>query len=92
MHKSGLMHIWKPDFLPKGLYTDFSFSCFYNGLCQWRRVNADAVQAPSVFWEDLNSGHLHKTHLWESDSGCPGAMGPADRKHSSIAVWAAEIV
>ena len=32
-------------------------SCFHNRLCQWGRVNADAMQAPSVVCEDLNSGH-----------------------------------
>lgn len=32
-------------------------SCFHNGLCQWARVNADAMQVPSVLCEDLNSDH-----------------------------------
>lgn len=78
-------------FLPKGLYTS-DFSCFHNGLCQWGRVNADAMQAPSVLCDDLNGGHQHKTHICELGNGCLGATGLADRMYSSVAIRAAEII
>lgn len=67
-------------------------SCFHSGLCQWGRVNADAMQAPSVLCEDLNSGHQHKASLCKLDNGCPGAEGLADGTHSSVEIRAAGIV
>lgn len=64
-------------------------SCFHNGLCQWGRVNADAMQAPSVLCEDLNSGH--QPSVCEPDHGCPGVKGLADGTHSSAVIKVAEI-
>lgn len=62
------------------------FSCFYNGLCQWGRVNADAMRAPSVLCGDLNSGHQHKASICDWDAGCPGAVGLADGTYSSVVI------
>lgn len=64
-------------------------SCFHNGLCQWARVNADAMQVPSVLCEDLNSDH-HPS-VCEPDHGCPRVKGLADRTHSSAVIKVAEI-
>lgn len=63
-------------------------SSFHNRLCQWGRVNADAMPVPSVVCEDLNSGHQPP---YVSGPGCPGANGLADGNTQSAAAKAAEI-